>query len=139
MIVTYNFTGHVIQCGGESVNVPIDVTLEYDAEHDPLAVDMILQDDEMENPVTWTFARDLLVRSTNSPFKTGSGDIRFRTADKEGRMYVCLRNPVAGDHADLALPIDQIRDFLTVTTESAAQCLTTLDSAVDAFIAEVLG
>ena len=139
-MINYNFTGHVIRTGQESCHVEIQVELNYDAENDPLAVEMVLSDDEMDHPVTWHFARDLLVRATNSPFSTGSGDVRFRT-DNNGAdlLYVCIRNPQTVEHADLAFPASTVRAFLAATTEEAAQCLATLDSAVDAFIAEVLG
>lgn len=139
MIVTYNFTGRVVRSGGKDCDVPVEVELNYDAQNDPLAVEMILSDDEMDYPVTWIFARDLLVRATNHPFPVGSGDIRFRSEQKGDKLFACIRNPQVGEHADLAFPASTVRAFLAATTEGAAQCLTTLDSAVDAFIAEVLG
>lgn len=136
-MITYNFTGHVVRSDGEDCQVPVEVGLNYDAGHDPLAVAMTLTQEGVDYTVTWTFARDLLVRGSSTPFQVGGGDVKFRAT--EDHLFVCLRNRNADAHADLAFPIRIVREFIAATTEEADQCLDTLSLAVDAFIAEVLG
>ncbi|MDR3035737.1 MAG: SsgA family sporulation/cell division regulator [Kitasatospora sp.] len=82
---------HLVVSSELSFRIPVD--LDYDGS-DPFAVRLTfhLPGDE---PVTWVFARELLVDGTGRP--TGEGDVHVHPADEDlGETCVVLRSP-AGD------------------------------------------
>lgn len=138
-MISYAFSGRIMRIGNQDCNEPVEFQLDFDAAHDPLAVDLQILADNEQDIVTWTFARDLLVQAANSPYPVGQGDVRFRLNQMSGELYLCLKNPIAETHADFSLPVDQVREFLADTVEEAAQPQAYLDTAVDELIAEILG
>lgn len=135
-MIIYEFTAKTVRVQGRETSVPVQMELTYDAETDPLAVAMTMSAPG-DDPVTWKFARDLLVMASNSRAPVGLGDIRFRAHTTI--LYLCLNNGQADGHADLALPLDKVRGFLADTAEEAALPGQAIAEATEAFLAEVLG
>ncbi|AEW94316.1 MULTISPECIES: SsgA family sporulation/cell division regulator [Streptomycetaceae] len=67
-------------------SVPVPARLEYRAD-DPFAVHFTFHVTS-DAPVTWTFARELLIDGVFRP--CGHGDVRIWPAKSEGRPVICL-------------------------------------------------
>lgn len=134
MIMT-RFTGLVVKTMGVTVNAPVGITLTYDTDDNPLAVQMLI-DVPNEGEVAWYFARDLLIRGINSPTPVGQGDVKLRY--EKGTLLMCLKN--ATGHADINLPHDVVAGFLELTLNelpaSGEECPVEM---IDEAIAEILG
>jgi hypothetical protein len=104
------FPAIVLKSGDQPVAIPVQVTLAYDAEYDPFAVQMIVSA-EGEPDAVWYFDRELLLRGANSFTPVGSGDVRFRYDGRQ--LLLCLRK--VNGHADLGLPHVPVLAFLQET------------------------
>lgn len=89
----------------------IDTVLGY-TRPDPYAVTMtFLTADE---PLTWTFARELLVQGVAGP--TGEGDVHISPASNDaGRAIILIMLSSPDGHLLLEAPTDEVTDFLDRT------------------------
>ncbi|MEV7178528.1 SsgA family sporulation/cell division regulator [Kitasatospora sp. NPDC093679] len=89
-------------------SVPVPARLSYGS-HDPLAVHVTFHLDT-GNPVTWVFARELLVEGTFRP--CGQGDVRIwpKRSGRRGVLCLALSSP-AGD-ALLEAPLAPVAGWL---------------------------
>ena len=132
-MITHQFDARGVRSGKQVVDLRVQIQLNYDEENDPLAVEIIFDPPGMDEAVTWTVARDLLVQATNSNKKVGEGDIRFQL---DGPILrVCLKNPF--QHADFYFPSERVRMFLRDTVIPAASA--SVETYLDAFLEELLG
>lgn len=118
-MVTAQCTALVLKASGKECRIPVQVSLSYDGENDPFAVQMIVT--QADGEVCWTFSYDTLREAMNSTEKTGAGDVKFKTWPHfkpvvdgyrwhTGGLVVCLKN--LDGHADLGLPIHVVNGFL---------------------------
>ncbi|MFK8908273.1 SsgA family sporulation/cell division regulator [Streptomyces sp. YS-3] len=89
-----------------SFRIPVELTYRAD---DPYAVRMTfhLPGDE---PVTWTFGRELLLDGINSP--TGDGDVRIEPAGGEELRDVHIHLQVGGERANFRAGAGPLVAFL---------------------------
>lgn len=134
-MITATFPAIVLKTGNRKAAVPVEVTLAYDPDYDPLAVQAIISA-EGEPDIVWYFGRDLLLRGVNNFTPVGSGDVKFRF-DGANQVLMCLRNPVG--HADIGLPHPRVVAFLNETTRelpaSGEECPVEM---IDELIEEIL-
>ncbi|MEU1074525.1 MULTISPECIES: SsgA family sporulation/cell division regulator [unclassified Streptomyces] len=92
-----------------SFRIPVELTYRAD---DPYAVRMTfhLPGDE---PVTWTFGRELLLDGINSP--TGDGDVHIAPARAEELRDVHIRLQVGGEQASFRAGAGPLVAFLDRT------------------------
>ena len=109
MIMT-QFTGCIVKTMGVVVNRPIGITLSYDSDDNPIAIQMLISIPD-EGEVAWYFARDLLIRGINSLTPVGQGEVKLRY--EKGTLLMCLKNNTG--HADINLPHDIVAGFLELT------------------------
>lgn len=133
-MITKEFQARIKRIGSTDVDVEVRVTLVHDANIDPFAVEAAFSAPD-EADVTWYFSRDLLLRGSESLAPYGKGDVKFRLLPDQGTVMVCLRSP--GGHADVALPEQEIVDFLSETAGDAQVPDQRVDSLVDEFLKEV--
>lgn len=133
-MITKEFQARIKRVGSTDVDAVVSVTLSYDADIDPFAVEAAFSAPD-EADVTWYFSRDLLSQGSRSLVPCGSGDVKFRLFPDQGTVMVCLRSP--GGHADVALPEQEIVDFLSETAGDAQVPDQRVDSLVDEFLKEV--
>lgn len=131
-MIEYEFEARVV---GNGQSVPVQVYLGFNPD-DPLAATMLFEVGD-ESTKMWEFGRDLLVTAANRTHPVGEGDVRFRCVEQTGLMYMYLFSDTG--RATIALPLEQIRGFLTDTTEEAAIPTQTIESDLDRFLTEVLG
>ncbi|MFI9628072.1 SsgA family sporulation/cell division regulator [Streptomyces sp. NPDC052042] len=93
----------------ERVAVPARLCYGSD---DPYAVTFAFHTGS-EEPVTWTFARDLLADSVLRP--TGDGDIRLWPSGTGHHMVLNLALSSPAGRARLAAPLRAVTDWLTHT------------------------
>lgn len=127
--------GVIYKTNGFVVNFPILVDLVYDAENNPLAVQMII-DGDRQGDIVWVFSRDLMASGLRSYTTVGQGDVRFRYNPTDNALLVCLRRPEG--HADLGLPAEGVAAFLEKASEEAPFGAEELDSHIDELIEELL-
>ncbi|BFV56497.1 SsgA family sporulation/cell division regulator [Kitasatospora sp. CMC57] len=95
------------------VEVEFTAQLEYRAD-DPFAVQMVFGADCAldESPVTWTFARHLLVEGLHAP--AGRGDVRVRPHNRE---QTAIEFRTAAGCAVLMVRTADVRSFLAATQQ----------------------
>lgn len=135
-MISRKFIAYVKKIGGADTNVPVQVTLSYDADTDPYAVQAIFETDDGD--VVWHFGRDLLKQGVDSPEQVGEGDVKFRYfGPATGMLAMCLRGP--DGHCDIALPHQKVVQFVYDTQIVAEQARgEDVESMVDEFLKEVL-
>lgn len=136
-MITKEFQARIKRVGSTDVDAVVSVTLSYDADTDPFAVEAVFSTpgEGDSTDVTWYFSRDLLSQGSRSLVPCGSGDVKFRLFPEQEVIMVCLRSP--GGHADVALPEQEIVDFLSETAGDAQVPDQRVDSLVDEFLKEV--
>lgn len=137
---SHQFDALVLKSGSEVVRVPVQVTLSYDPEHDPVGVQMIVSQGD-EGDVVWVLDRDLFVTGKDKYIPYGLGDVRVQgrggsAAFARNMIMVCLRNP--NGHADIGLPRKEIEFFLEETAEAAGAAGEHFEPLIDELIKEIL-
>ncbi|MFF5855567.1 SsgA family sporulation/cell division regulator [Streptomyces sp. NPDC012751] len=92
-------------------SVPVPARLSYRSD-DPYAVHIAFHIDS-EHPVTWTFARDLLVEGVFRP--CGGGDVRVWPTKADGRAVVLMALSSPDGDALLQAPVPQVSAWLERT------------------------
>ncbi|MFC9928612.1 SsgA family sporulation/cell division regulator [Streptomyces sp. NPDC127190] len=92
-------------------SVPVPARLGYRSD-DPYAVHIAFHINS-EQPVHWTFARDLLVEGVFRP--CGHGDVRVWPAKTEGRSVVLMALSSPDGDALLEAPVPQVSAWLERT------------------------
>ncbi|MFR0352866.1 SsgA family sporulation/cell division regulator [Streptomyces sediminimaris] len=92
-------------------SVPVPARLSYRTD-EPYAVHIAFHITS-ENPVTWTFSRDLLVEGVFRP--CGHGDVRVWPAKSEGRGVVLMALSSPDGDALLEAPAAQVSAWLERT------------------------
>lgn len=133
-MITKEFEARIKRVGSTDVSVGIGVTLTYDADIDPFAVEAVFSAPD-EPSITWYFSRDLLLMGSVSLVPYGSGDVKFRLFPDQGIVMVCLRSPEG--HADVALPKREIEGFLEATIDEAVAAPEACTALVDEFLKEL--
>jgi Streptomyces sporulation and cell division protein, SsgA len=128
----HKFPATVLRVNEQKVYVPVQVSLDWDGDNDPLAVQMIFGADG-EDDVVWILALDLLAEGAHSKKATGDGDIKLRD-NGDGALFVCLRNREG--HADVALPLNSVKKFLKEVGKGATE--DHLDELIDTELRELL-
>ncbi|MFC5906642.1 SsgA family sporulation/cell division regulator [Streptacidiphilus monticola] len=116
-------------------SVPVPARLEY-REDDPFAVHMTFHVGQ-DAPVTWVFARELLVEGV---FRAcGTGDVRIWPTRMAGRSVVCLALSSPAGDALLEAPAGKVASWLerSLRLVPAGQEEASMD--VDAALADLLG
>lgn len=135
-MITREFQAKLVRTGGVNVNIQLTVTLSYDPDTDPLAVQAIISAPG-ENDVVWHFSRELLERSVSNRQPTGRGDVKFRyLGPSEGGLLMCLKNPTG--HADMRLPQALVLAFLDETRDAAIRGEAFIDAQVDEALEDIL-
>jgi len=135
-MITREFKGRVLRSMGSDVDLEIDMTLSYDEDYDPYAVQVILSAPDEED-VVWTVGRDLMVIGVRSLFPCGGGDVKFRyLGTNDGGLLMCLKNLTG--HADIWLPQGEVVDFLNEATEAVPLGMENVDSLLDEALEEIL-
>lgn len=141
-MITREFVARLKRVDRTDVDIPVNVTLSYDAGTDPFAVQAIFQVSQEEDRV-WHFSRELLERGARALAPCGKGDVRFRRLPHRDVVLMCLRTnkqgPEEATHADIALPHDEVVGFLADTHEVAQVTEQECDALVDVFLKEVFG
>ena len=139
-MITRQFEARIKRVDSTDVDTPVNVTLSYDAGTDPFAVQAIFEIPGAEDRV-WHFSRELLAKGYHSLTPYGKGDVKFRYFAAVGMILMCLRTGGHGadepSHADVALPYDEIHQFLLDTHEVAQVTEQECDSLVDEFLKEL--
>ncbi|GAB1335879.1 SsgA family sporulation/cell division regulator [Streptomyces sp. E-15] len=116
-------------------SVPVPARLSYRSD-DPYAVHIAFHIDS-EHPVTWTFARDLLVEGVFRP--CGGGDVRVWPTKADGRAVVLMALSSPDGDALLQAPVPQVSAWLERTLRTVppgAECgRLGLDEALDQLLA----
>lgn len=118
----------------EGLKFPIE--LRYEPEKDPLAVTAHFPVDDPDDPIVWTFARELLARGSQSLAPYGEGDVKLRKLDDQ-HLIMCLVSP--DGHADVGLPLGAVNAFLEGSYDLVHAGEEFKEGALDAFLEEVLG
>ncbi|MEU2222594.1 SsgA family sporulation/cell division regulator [Streptomyces sp. NPDC018347] len=92
-------------------SVPVPARLSYRSD-DPYAVHIAFHIDS-GHPVTWTFARDLLVEGVFRP--CGGGDVRVWPTKADGRAFVLMALSSPDGDALLQAPVPQVSAWLERT------------------------
>lgn len=100
----------------QKCHIPLSVTMSFDEENDPLAVQMCISKEE-DDDVVWVFSYELLARGTMSLERVGDGDVKLK-ASGTGALLICLRNTEG--HADLAVPLPSVMRFMGQATQAYA-------------------
>ena len=132
-------------------DVAVEVTLECPDEHgqhhqietvlgyhtpDPYAVSMTFL--AAEEPLTWTFARDLLLKGVQEP--TGDGDVHVSPAiNRDGRAAVLITLSSPDGHLLLEARTDQVVEFLDRTLALVPRGTESPNLDIDDMIAQILG
>ncbi|OLZ69945.1 sporulation protein SsgA [Streptomyces sp. IMTB 2501] len=91
--------------------IPVPARLSYRSD-DPYAVHIMFHINS-ESPVSWTFARDLLVEGVFRP--CGHGDVRVWPTKVDGRSVVLMALSSPDGDALLEAPIPQVSAWLERT------------------------
>ncbi|WP_354640742.1 SsgA family sporulation/cell division regulator [Kitasatospora camelliae] len=89
-------------------SVPVPARLSYGS-HDPFAVHITFHLDT-GSPVTWVFARELLVEGTFRP--CGQGDVRIWPTTAGRRSVLCLALSSPAGEALLEAPLPEVAAWL---------------------------
>lgn len=139
-MITRTFDAKVLVAHDAPCDEDVRVELAYDEENDPLAVTMTITVDG-EGDVVWVFGRGLLSRGTRAVNPTGEGDVQFRALGNnwpESGLIACLRN--AAGHADIGLPLHEVRSFLSATAPHARNISSdSINARLDDALKEILG
>ncbi|MEU3858551.1 SsgA family sporulation/cell division regulator [Streptomyces sp. NPDC028722] len=92
-------------------SIPVPARLDYRSD-DPYAVHVTFHIDS-EDPVSWTFARELLVEGVFRP--CGDGDVRVWPARADGHRVVLLALSSPDGDALLRAPVAQVSAWLERT------------------------
>lgn len=113
----------------------IDTVLGYHR-HDPYAVTMTFM--TADEPLTWTFARDLLIRGVHQP--TGDGDVHVAPAVNLGGYAVALITLSSPD-GELLLQarVDDLTEFLDRTLALVPTGTEASHLVLDELITQLLG
>lgn len=135
-MISVTIPATVLHTGGRVVNRSIEVTLTYDVDTDPYAVQAIFQA-VAEEDVVWVFSRELLNRGINSEGPVGAGDVKFRYLGViDGGLLMCLSNP--DSHCDVRFDRDEVDDFLLDTLRVCPVGGEQIGTEVDDLIEEIL-
>lgn len=139
-MISSQFEARVKRIDSTDTDVPVQVTLTYDAGTDPFAVQAIFEIPGEDDRV-WHFSRELLARGSRSLTPYGKGDVKFRHFPLQGALLMCLRTggqgPNEASHADIALPQAEVVQFLKDTHEVAQVTEQECDALVDVFLKEL--
>ncbi|MFF9162829.1 SsgA family sporulation/cell division regulator [Streptomyces longwoodensis] len=117
-------------------SVPVPARLTYRSD-DPFAVHVVFHTNS-EQPVHWTFARELLVEGVFRP--CGHGDVRAWPAKAQGRSVVLMALSSPDGDALLEAPIPQVSAWLerilTVVPPGTEGEQLGLDEALDQLLAQ---
>ncbi|MFI9806077.1 SsgA family sporulation/cell division regulator [Streptomyces sp. NPDC052301] len=92
-------------------SIPVPARLDYRSD-DPYAVHIVFHTDS-EQPVHWTFARELLVEGVFRP--CGNGDVRVWPTKVDGRGVVLVSLSSPDGEALLEAPLPQVSAWLERT------------------------
>ena len=139
-MITREFEARIKRVGSADVDVPVKVTLSYDAGTDPYAVQAIFEVSEEEDRV-WHFSRELLAAGAFSQIPLGQGDVKFRYFPMHAVLLMCLRTRGMGvdepGHADIALPLAEVIGFLGDTQKLFNEASSDCSALVDEFLKEL--
>ncbi|MER5884549.1 SsgA family sporulation/cell division regulator [Streptomyces sp. NPDC001941] len=106
--------------------------LVYSA-HDPLAVQVVFPQVHGEEPIRWTFARDLLAEGLRQP--AGVGDVRVAPCG-DGWLRLALSSPEG--YAELQLSAEAVGEFVRHTGVVVPPGLERTDDSLEALLGTVL-
>jgi hypothetical protein len=139
-VITRSFDAKVLVAHDAPCDEDVRVELAYDEVNDPLAVTMTITV-EGEGDVVWVFGRGLLRQGAQSVVPHGRGDVQFRALGNnwpESGIIACLKN--AAGHADIGLPLHEVRSFLTATAPHARNISSdSINAHLDDALKEILG
>jgi hypothetical protein len=133
-MIDREFEGRIRRSEGRVVDVPIRVTLSYDADTNPFAVEGLFEIPGVGERI-WVFGRELLQQGCISLTPFGGGDIKFRRFPLQGVVVMCLKN--SGGHADIELPSFEVEAFLGSTVDAALHGTAAVGGLVDDFLKEM--
>jgi hypothetical protein len=142
-MISTQFTGNLLWSESEGdIFMPLQITLSYDEEHDPFAVQMLIEQPQnsTEDDVVWFFARDLMYGAMQGGgiFGMGRGDIKFRVRGPKNRMDACLSN--GSGHVHIGLPLKPVSQFLKESFDVVPDGEEKVDEEeLDELIKEILG
>lgn len=125
--------------------MPSGIGLEYPVElkfdiRDPYAVSLTFCP-PAQDPVTWQFSRELLLRGCYETEAYGEGDITFHTCEPGQIIHMELRfrHPARG-YAEAHLPYENVERFLAKVAEVAPFDQVAVDSnELDRLLSDILG
>lgn len=135
-MISKQFKATLTKSNGEAMELALNITLSYDEDFDPFAVQMIVSYEGAEGSqdAVWWLDRGLMIRCLATPgVIVGFGDFRLRL--QPGMIKVCLKNDTG--HADLRLPVDPVKTFLAKTELALPLGAECVDEQIDDFLAEV--
>ncbi|MER6786019.1 SsgA family sporulation/cell division regulator [Streptomyces sp. NPDC000658] len=115
-------------------SVPVPARLGYRSD-DPFAVHVTFHVDS-EQPVAWTFARELLVEGVFRP--CGHGDVRVWPTKTDGRSVVLMALSSPGGDALLEAPAAQVSAWLERTLRAVPPGSEGEQLGIDDALAELL-
>lgn len=135
-MISFELPGRILVLDTTQIRPPIQigVTLSYDGENDPLAVQMLV-DREGEETVAWYFSRLLLANGINNYSPVGAGDVKVRRSPRN-TVVICLRSP--SGHADIEVPIDSVVQYLAASMDAYIRAEDRMDELVDRGLKELL-
>lgn len=132
-MISKDMHGRILVSGNEKTDIKVPVTLSWDQDEDPYAIQMIV---ELEEDVVWVFSRELLWKGLSRVMPVGTGDVRIKYQSlPEPRIVICLKSP--GGHADLALPHRPVANFVAETLRYVVIGEETIDGQIDEFLKEL--
>lgn len=134
-MISSQFQAILARSGQQFCHIPVRVELRYD-ENDPLAFSITFTE-QGGLSAPWSVSRDLLVEAMGCTTPTGFGDVRFRHDPLSGHVLTCIKSP--DGHADIKLPLQQVREFLEMSEDEAAEAVKELGDIVDEAIKGILG
>lgn len=135
-MITREFEARIKRNAGQDVDVPVQVTLSYDAEVNPYAVQAVFDVGDGDDRV-WLFGRELLTAGAISYVPLGRGDVKFRYFPQADALLMCVKSP--DGHADVALPHGEIVASLRDTQELFDEASEDCTALIDGFLKEALG
>jgi len=117
----------------EAATTQVPTTLSYSIE-EPYAVTLVF-DCRGARPITWVFARDLLVAGLVAA--AGEGDVRIWPAERSDPIFFELRSPTG--HAVFAADRKSLRRFLAQTEKLVPRGGEPAVMSMDYHLAALLG
>ncbi|MEO5666060.1 MAG: SsgA family sporulation/cell division regulator [Nocardioides sp.] len=111
----------------------IDTVLGY---HRPDAYAITMTFMTGDEPLTWTFARDLLISGMHAP--TGDGDVHIFPSITNGRAVIVITLSSPDGHLLLEARTDQVSEFIEGTLELVPAGSESSQVNVDDLIAQIL-